>query len=242
MEQTDIVLLTETKGLPPTLAGYTWVSKERKTGKGGGVAIAIKNNLVNHVSTPNITEKDEVESICIRLKLLQTKEIYVGCYNGPQEKAEKDLVTAQYDLLIYIHINHKGSVILSEDFNAKLGYSNNKYTQEISRNGKIMQNLLNQTKMEPVNDKSTTGRWTRVNRQRPNKKSVIEYIIPNHEGKERIYDVEIDEMGSKRLKSAQRESDHNTITAKIKTQRIPGRRTTIKRWKINTIHQQRPSD
>ena len=235
MEETDIVLLTETKGPPPALDGYTWVSKERKNGKGGGVAIATKNNLTNYINIPDIHENDEVESIWIKIKPPQMKEIYFGCFYGPQEKTDKERVTAQYDHLTtqISMINHKGSVILAGDFNAKLKYSDNQHTQLTSRNGKIMENLMDQTKMEPVNDKSSTGRWTRVNRHRPSEKSVIDYIIANQEGRERIFEVEIDEVGNKRLKNAQKESDHNTITAKVRMQHLPGRKTTIKRWKIN---------
>ena len=92
MEETDIVLLTETKGPPPALDGYTWVSKERKNGKGGGVAIATKNNLTNYISIPDIHENDEVESIWIKIKPPQMKEIYFGCFYGPQEKTDNSTI------------------------------------------------------------------------------------------------------------------------------------------------------
>ena len=60
-EETDIAMLTETKGKPPALEGFTWYSKERKNGKGGGVAIAIRNSLTNHVGQPDVMETDEVK-------------------------------------------------------------------------------------------------------------------------------------------------------------------------------------
>ena len=64
MEEADIVLHTETKGPPHALDEYTWSSKEMKNDKGGGTAIATKNNLANHTSTPNIIENGKVEIIC----------------------------------------------------------------------------------------------------------------------------------------------------------------------------------
>ena len=33
-EETDIAMITETKGPPPAMEGYTWYSKERKNRKG----------------------------------------------------------------------------------------------------------------------------------------------------------------------------------------------------------------
>ena len=96
-----------------------------------------------------------------------------------------------------------------------------------------MEEFLKDTKMEPVNHRSTTGKWTRVNRKRPSEKSVIDYIIANQEGQTITLDLEIDEKGTKRLKSTKNESDHNTITAKIKSANREITKKTVERWKIN---------
>ena len=93
MEETDIVMLTETKGKPPALEGFTWYSKERKKGKGGGVAIAVKDSLVNHVSQPNIIESEDLEITWIEINQPGNKKIFLGCYYGLQEKAEIENVT-----------------------------------------------------------------------------------------------------------------------------------------------------
>ena len=85
-EETDIAMLTETKGKPPALEGFTWYLKERKAGKGGGVAIAAKDNLTNYISQPDVVESDEVEISWIELNQPRRKKIFLGCYYGLQEK------------------------------------------------------------------------------------------------------------------------------------------------------------
>ena len=180
-EETDIAMLTETKGKPPALDGFTWYSKERKNGKGGGVAIAIRNNLINHVNQPSVVESDEVEIIWTELNQPGKDKIFLGCYYGLQEKSGVENVSAQFEQLKTqtAMLNHKGAVILAGDFNAKLAMED----QPTSRNGKIMEEFLQDTKMEQVNQRSTTGKWTRVNRKKPSEKSVIDYIITNQEGR-----------------------------------------------------------
>ena len=80
---------------------------------------------------------------------------------------------------------------------------------------------------------SKTGKWTRVNRHNPSEKSIIDYITTNKNGKDNIFNIEIDEEGTKRLKNPKSESDHNTITAKISTNFTSKERKTIKKWKID---------
>ena len=133
MEETDIVMLTETKGKPPALEGFTWYSKERKKGKGGGVAIAVKDSLVNHVSQPNVVESEDVEIIWIEVNQPGRNNIFLGCYYGLQEKADVENVTTQFEQLKtqVSMLNHKEAVIIAGDFNAKLEMQE----QAVSRNG-----------------------------------------------------------------------------------------------------------
>ena len=217
------------------MEGYTWYSKERKNGKGGGVAIAIKNELANHTSIPEINEWEEMEIIWIKIHKPGKHDMYFGCYYGLQEKAEKEQVNAQFEHLKtqVTMIQHKGSIILAGDFNAKLKSVEPNYMQETSRNGKIMEQFLQETKMENINYMSRTGRWTRVNRHKTDEKSIIDYIVVNQAGKENIQGLEIDEKGVKRLHNPKSESDHNTITARITPSFIERERKTITRWKIN---------
>ena len=235
MEETDVVLITETKGRPPLLEGFTWYSKERQGGRGGGVAIAVRNNLNKYVIQPNINECSEMEIIWIAIKRPHESTIYLGCYYGLQEKSGIDKVERQYEHLKtqVAMVSHKGKVVLAGDFNSKVQIDETYCKQSQSRNGKIMESFLQETGLEHVNTTSMTGVWTRVNRNNPEEKSIIDYILVNHEGKGSIYDLDIDEHGSKRLKNPRSESDHNTITAKLRTTRITMEKKTVSRWKIN---------
>ena len=169
MEETDLVMLTETKGKPPALEGFTWYSKERKAGKGGGVAIAAKDNLTNYISQPDVVESDEVEISWIELNQPGRNKIFLGCYYGLQEKTELENVITQFEQLKtqVSMMNHKGAVILAGDFNAKIETQD----QPISRNGKVLEEFLKDTNMEQINHWSTTGKWTRVNRKKPSESS-----------------------------------------------------------------------
>ena len=231
MEETDIAMLTETKGKPPALEGYTWYSRERTNGKGGGVAIAVRDSLANHVNQPDVVESEDIEVTWIEVNVPGKDKIFIGCYYGLQEKAEIESVTNQFEQLKtqVTMLNHKGAVIMAGDFNAKLETQD----QMTSRNGKIMKEFLQETRMVAINGKSITGKWTRVNRKRPTEKSVIDYIVTNQEGDNITYDLEIDERGTKRLKNNRSESDHNTITAKVRTTHRGSTKKTIEKWKIN---------
>ena len=98
MEKADIVLLTETKGIPPKIAGITWFHKQRKNGKGGGVAIGVNKDIAKHskVITPN--EDPDQEIIWVSTKTPKRKKTIFGCFYGPQEKMKKEVKT-QYDHL-----------------------------------------------------------------------------------------------------------------------------------------------
>ena len=52
----------------------------------------------------------------------------------------------------------EGTVIPGGDFNAKFPVKTEDYNQEISRNGKFLEEMLNETGMATVNGKSKTGK------------------------------------------------------------------------------------
>ena len=233
MEKADIILLTETKGAPPKIAGMTWFHRQRKNGKGGGVAIGMNNNIAKYskIITPN--EDSDQEIIWVSTETPNRKKTIFGCFYGPQEKTKIEEVKTQYDhLTTQIEmLNVEGTVILGGDFNAKLPVKTEDYNQEISRNGKLLEEMLNETGMTPVNGKSTTGKWTRVNRNNTAEKSIIDYILIHNNNMELVKKVEIDEKGTLRLKNKGKESDHNTITVQIEIPRQKEERK-IQKWDI----------
>ena len=70
--------------------------------------------------------------------------------------------------------------------------------------------------MVPVTLTKGEGTYTRVNRNNPNERSVIDYILMTEKIAETSTDTIIDEEGNIRI-MGKKESDHNTITTKVKT-------------------------
>ena len=104
-----------------------------------------------------------------------------------------------------------GQVILMEDFNAKLEVKKPKIQQEQSRNGKLLEKLMEDTNTIPVSLKENQHSWTRVRkRKEKTEKSIIDYIIMTKEMAEATKLVYVDEIGTLKLKGKE-ETDHNTI-------------------------------
>ena len=105
--------------------------------------------------------------------------------------------------------------------------------QNISRNGKYLQELLDETGLIPVSTNASIGHWTRENRHNPNEKSVIDYILVDKEIENQIEEIIIDEIGIYRLKG-RTESDHNTILMDIKINHTKRNKKTITKWNTGT--------
>ena len=64
------------------------------------------------------------------------------------------------------------------DFNAKLQIEKDGCSQQTSRNGKMLQELINHTDMTVVNQlPKHEGTWTRIHTQNNKQKSIIDYIM-----------------------------------------------------------------
>jgi hypothetical protein len=228
--ETDIMMITETKGQPPYTEGYTWYSKNRLHRKGGGIAIGIRNELAKFVKEEKNIEDQDQEVIWLELNIPGNEKHYMGCFYGPQENSPVEEIERQYSQLeTQIHkYKKKGNIILTGDFNAKIRTPE----QEESRNGIKLKHLLESTEMKIMNHKSKTGVWTRVNRNNPSERSIIDYLIVNENMEERIKEVEIDEEGTLRMRGHNSESDHNTITATVQLRRQNVKKT-YKKWKLN---------
>ena len=85
-----------------------------------------------------------------------------------------------------------GEMLLVGDFNAKLEIKEGNSTiQDVTRNGKLLCQLLNVTKLIPANIQDNNNKWTRMNRHNPNEKSIIDYILISEGIQEMKYDVYI---------------------------------------------------
>ena len=175
----DIVMITETKGRPPQMEGFKWYHKERISTTGGGVAIGIRDEIAKYTGEIKDMEDQNQEIIWIESQIPGNSKLYLGCYYGPQEREKREEVERQYSQIeTQIHrLQQQGSVILGGDFNAKLEVSKQGAMQQESRNGHILSKLIEKTSMVPINLESTTGMWTRVNKNRDEEKTIIDYIL-----------------------------------------------------------------
>ena len=142
-------------------------------------------------------------------------KIYFGVYYGKQENQPVDKIENEYlQLRTQIQkLKKTGNVILTGDFNAKLRIKKTTIKQKQSRNGTHIKELLENCNLNPISVNAEEGLWTRQNRENPNEKSVIDYIITDEKMTLQCENVRIDEEGILRIKG-KKESDHNTITLK----------------------------
>ena len=223
MHETHISTLTETKlgSIPPRLEGYTWITKNRKEGA-GGIACIINNTLKNITTVPQYLDEDETEVLWVEVGT-KPKPTFVGVVYGKQESAPVEEVERQFQTLTtHIHtLKQKGKVILTGDLNAKINiqsqnYNNTAVNQKTSRNGKMLEKMLEDTKTIAISTYSKTGLWTRVNTKNPEEKSIIDYIIIPEEDANLVTNIEVDESETYRI-TGENKSDHNTILLTTKT-------------------------
>ena len=121
-QQSDIIMICETKGNPPKMDGYKWHTKNRTSQKGGGVAIAVKTELHKYSSKLDDLEDNNQEVLWVELKIPKNDIIHLGVYYGKQENEPKEEIEREYSQLRtqIIRLKRKGKIILAEDFNAKL--------------------------------------------------------------------------------------------------------------------------
>ena len=229
-----IIAVTETKQIPPQLKGYgKWKSKERKNKGGGGVAIAARSDINAKITKIDNLEDDDQDVVWVELKKSQKESLFIGTYYGKQEKHSREEVQKEYEQL-NTQINMlkpKGEIILTGDFNAKLKINEGEYVQELSPNGKHLQNIIEMNQLEPVSLTSKSGKWTRQNRHKIEEKSIIDYVLTTKSLAEQINEITVDECGTHRIKG-KKETDHNTIMLDVNMEIIKENKL-IKRWKLN---------
>ena len=227
----DIVAITETKGLPPKLEGYTqWECKQTKK-QGGGVAITVKEELANNFLTLEDMEDENQEIIWAQISL-KNKKMYIGIYYGKQENEKRETIEREFSQLNtqLNRVRNKGPTILVGDFNAKLKIEKKEARQEMSSNGTYLAELTRICEMTPISINSQTGTWTRVNRNNPSERSVIDYFLIRKSDESIITENSVDEEGAMRIRGVH-ESDHNTMTLTVRIPREKNNRI-IKRWKL----------
>ena len=207
-----IIGLAETKlgKTTPSVPGYSWVNKPKKTGS-GGVAILIRDDIKHMAEQVEGLEDQDQEIVWVKIKINKAP-VYIGVFYGPQEKCSKEESQRQFSQITsqINKLKNKGNIILMGDFNAKLDIQKPGISQKESRNGEHMQDMINNTNMAVKSLSSSLGNWTRVKRKDPNERSIIDYVLMTDEISQSTKNIEIDEYGMYRLKGKE-ESDHNTI-------------------------------
>ena len=229
-----IITITETKCKPPRLKGYSkWIERPRKGKGGGGVAIAVRADLERKTQKIDDLEDDDQDVLWAQINLTRTKKLHVGVYYGKQETETTENVEREFLQLRtqVLKLKNLGPIMLTGDFNAKLTINKENKTQNQSRNGDLLAELLNETGLTAISTKSETGTWTRVKQKKDIlEKSVIDYIIIRNEDCELVQENNVDEEGALKLKGKS-ESDHNTMTLSMEMP-IARETNTIERWKL----------
>ena len=232
IDKPHVIILTETKTKRcPNIPGYTWIS-QTKPNKAGGVAVGTRNDITEKAEDVDVEKEGEIEIAWIRLKT-KIGNVYIGGFYGKQEGEKLETVEHEYSQLNtqMIRLARDGHIVLAGDFNAKLPVESGRTPQKESRNGKILQRTLTTTNTEPINVNSEVARWTRVNRNNTDERSIIDYILVDKKMKRYMEEIQIDEEGNHRPKG-KNETDHNTITVKFNiSTKIKGKAKYV--WDIN---------
>ncbi len=234
-QETSIALTAETKlqSIPPKIGEYKWMPRNRNVRKGGGVAIIYHESLTNNIKPLDNLEKEDMEIQWAEIKSGKQKT-FLGIYYGNQEKAPAEEVKSDFDAIksqIYT-LKQEGDVILVGDFNAKLKINipTKNINQAQSRNGEILQSVLEETESVALNTKESICEWTRENRKKPDEKSIIDYAIVTRKTEAKITDTRVDIAGTHRLKGKEETDDHNTILLET-NMALKTNHTSRKIWK-----------
>ena len=233
----DIAGITETRlngNEQIYVDGYQWYGHSREEKGGGGVGFLIKNELTSLIEDTSVGTLDELKWINLKAK----QNIYIGIYYGPQENIDKELVEEQYCRIAY-DINQKqkrNNIILMGDFNAKLQIEKDSCLQQTSRNGKLLQELINHTDMTVVNQlPKHEGTWTRIHTQNNNQKSIIDYIMTSPNVNYSIINSSTDSDGYFQIKG-KNQTDHQCMFLTLSLTTKP-RIVTTKKWRIGKPEQ-----
>ena len=246
--QAQIATIVETKieTIPPLIEGYKWIIKNRHMRAGGGLAILIRDDLQNQTKVTQGLEDHDQEILWLTINL-RHQNIFIGVLYGLQENATRDEVERQYSQITtqIVKLKQEGEVILTGDFNSKIEITKQDINQDVSPNGKLLDKMIDETELEAISTTAHKGNWTRVNRQKPTERSIIDYILTTKGIADKTTEIIIDEEGIMRLKG-KKESDHNTIMmtttmpmAPVKTKRRIWNLNNREGWKEYNIQLQR---
>ena len=157
------------------------------------------------------------------------------CNVWEQESANTNEAEQQFqELATQINLLQKTHrIILLGDLNAKVEINRQHCKQKESRNGKMLTDLVKNTKTLIVNTLGKhQGTWTRVNRKNTNEKSIIDYIIISQTLQHKVIESKTDN-NHEYLITGINPTDHNVLTATIDTT-LQTNKNKTKKWMTGT--------
>ena len=107
--------------------------------------------------------------------------------------------------------------LLLEDFNAKVGNEEHgiiNAEHHVSRYSALLRDVIKHFNLEILNNKTAERKWTRINFNNTNEKSIIDYIICKNKLTKHIAEVIINEKQEFTL-TGKKKTDHNIIFPQI---------------------------
>ena len=222
--------LSETKPYTFIPKNYTWICKHRNTQakkSGGGVGFLIDNSVVILDTNVSNSMNDSFERLWVKLKY-GNSVFYIGIVYFPNDGKEYDLCCElSNELISNISSINSPNILLLGDFNGRA----QPFREEcrISKNGELLDNLVEVTGMTLVNCKDICkGMYTwRRNMQ----KSVIDYVLASTSLTHFITEMRIHDDLDISIGS-----DHHFITIDMVINSEPPKKAqtgnTIKSWNI----------
>ena len=202
---------------------YTFFEYIRKNSGGGGLIIAVHNNL----HPVQVSNDDETEVLVVETKIGDTKLRLINGY-GPQEGDEENskAFMNRIDLEVKSSMLAGALVCIEMDANSKLGPDIIKDDpKEQSRNGKLLEQIINENNLVVVNGTDLcegviTRQRTTVHRE---EKSVLDFFIVCKSFFSLIKNMKVDEEKKYALCSFStrngetniKKSDHNLIYLEV---------------------------
>ena len=238
----QVICLTETmlgEKEEVTINGYTNFYNNNKIGK-GGIIIAVQNDL-KEVTIETDRTKEEYQTLWIKINNGRNK-INIGCVYAPQEgKTRLTVFNRMYD-----HVKDRINkikqdderLILTGDFNAKVGDAIQGNKEEITKSGKnFLKMILEQDLMMLNKSTQCQGKWTRLSGE---EKSILDYILIFKEDEQYVDFIEIDEAKEHtpryKEKSKYVYSDHCAITSAVKWTNANIERQKARQKKVMTAN------
>ena len=194
-EKPVVVALVETKLAEKesiTIDGYEPFKMNRNE-YGGGVMILVKNKVKNIVVV--VEENKEVGEIMWVTISNGRTNIRMGLVYAPQENETKvaELKTMYKSISGQVKKakEKKQNLLLIGDFNCKIGSVVKKNTEEITRGGNMLLDMVGKHDLKIMNtSKKCQGVWTRTD---GSKRSILDYVIVENEDEELVKEMIIDE-------------------------------------------------